>query len=264
MKHATWLLLALGLAACGPETDQRPLLLLDPVARNNGYTLRVGDWSGAPVTPISVTLMDDVVLTGPTGTRHLTPRPGALGAIEGSRAEVRWRSLDEELDPGQLIVRGHDADAVNRLAKMLDARAAPHGEGQWTFEGDAVLEQSAWLEVPAGVTEVEPVERTGPLPLKVPSTFQGAAVAPSPVHLVDEVPAYVGVYLAGPETLVLDASGGYQLMHECELSMGHFYVAGGTLVLVSDEGPRRELSLGADGELSDGFARFAPLLKEAP
>ena len=54
MKHATWLLLV-GLAACGPETDQRPLLLLDAVAGNNGYTLKVGDWSGAPVTPISVT-----------------------------------------------------------------------------------------------------------------------------------------------------------------------------------------------------------------
>jgi hypothetical protein len=257
------LLLAVALAACGPETDQRPMLLLDAVARANGYELRVGDWKGAPVTPISVTPMDDVVLTGPTGTQHLTPRPGALGQIEGHQGALRWRSLGTELDPGQLVVRGHDADAVQHLAKTLDARAVQHGDGEWMLEGDAVLEQSAWLEVPAGVNEVQPVDLAGPAPLQVPkATFQVAgAVAPSSasVQLVDEVPAYVGTYLAEDESLVLDASGGYQMMHECDLSTGHFFVAGATLVLVSDEGPRRELTIGAQGDLGDNFTHFAAL-----
>jgi hypothetical protein len=242
------------------------MLLLDAVARANGFELRVGDWKGAPVTPISVTPMDNVVLTGPTGTQHLTPRPGSLGQIEGPQGALRWRSLGTELDPGQLVVRGNDSEAVQHLAKTLDARAVQHGDGQWTLEGESVLEQSAWLEVPGGVSEVEPVDVAGPVPLQVPkATFQGAgAVAPSStvVQLVDEVPAYVGTYLAEDESLVLDASGGYQMMHECDLSTGHFYVAGGTLVLVSDDGPRRELTIGSEGDLRDNFAHFAVLRLE--
>jgi hypothetical protein len=237
------------------------MLLLDAVARANGYELKVGDWKGAPVTPISVTPMDDVVLTGPTGTQHLTPRPGALGQIEGHQGALRWRSLGTELDPRQLVVRGNDSDAVQHLAKTLDARAVQHGDGEWMLEGEAVLEQSAWLEVPAGVSEVQPVDLSGPVPLQVPkATFQtAAAVAPSSVQLVDEVPAYVGTYLADEESLVLDASGGYQMMRECDLSTGHFYVAGGSLVLVSDEGPRRELTIGTEGDLQDSFTHFAAL-----
>jgi hypothetical protein len=252
MVRASVVVLAMGLSACGPEGQERPLLLLDAQARAAGYRLTVGEWSGAPVTPIAVTPVDDVVLTGPAGTRHLVPKPGAVGQIEGAAGTLTWRDLGKDVDPDRFTVRG-SADAARLLATRLDLKA----EGA-RVEGPDALTLAAWFDAPAEVAELLTEPLTAALPPQ-PSMFHTVPSAPPPsMRLLDEIPSAVGAYTTqAGELLVLDASGGFTQHYRCDVTTGHFFVSGNTVVLVPDNGPRRELTAGPDGALSDNFSRFA-------
>jgi hypothetical protein len=260
VKSVPWLLLLLAVGACGPDSDQHPLLLLDAQARSAGYALTVGDWTGSPVTPIAVSPMDDVVVNGPTGKLHVVPRPGALGVVTRSGAGVTWQVLGKEVDADRFVVRGPE-HAARELATALDAQLNRDGDERWVISGPEVLAQSAWMKTHDELQELVPEALSSPAPLQPPAAQFQVAAAPmmpsSALRLIDDIPSVVGVYQAPNETtLVLDASGGFALQEGCEVELGRFFVTGGTVVLTPDNAARRELTLQENGVLADNFSRF--------
>jgi hypothetical protein len=260
VRSVPWLLLLLAVGACGPDSDQHPLLLLDAQARSAGYELTVGDWTGSPVTPIAVSPTDDVVVSGPTGKLHVVPRPAALGVVTRSSAGLTWQVLGKEVDVDRFVVRGPE-HAAKELATALDAQLNRDGDERWVISGPEVLAQAAWMKTHDDLQELVPEPLSSPVPLQPHTAQFQVSAAPmmpaSAMRLIDDIPSVVGVYQAPNETtLVLDASGGFTLQEGCEVSLGRFFVTGGTVVLNPDVGVRRELALHENGVLADNFSRF--------
>ncbi len=258
--------------ACGPQPGDGALVLLDATSRAAQVRLTLGSWSGAPTTPIAVNAWDDVIVTTQQGDRHLPVERDTVMQLAGANAAVTSHSLPDELDVDALEVDA-DATAAGQLARILGATLTEDSDSHWLLRGTDVLRQSAWLAVPEGVRAVRPHvlapvanARGGGAVVAVPvasAVSTPSSAFPGAVHLIDELPAHVGVYSAGNDVLVLDASGGFTMSRSCNTdSAGHFFVEGNELVLVPEVGDRRALSLDETGQaLSDGLDRFVSVIE---
>jgi hypothetical protein len=240
-------------SACGPPSDSRTLLMLDTDARAAGWSISVGGWKGAPITPIDATERDRVLLSAPGRTRPVEARPGFLAHAVGAAASIDWRELDSEVDSDAFELTGTEA-AVHDVATMLGAEVRSSGERRFVLRAKDALKHVAWLEAPSGVEAVAPVLTFAPTQL---SAAPFATLRAPTVYLANDAPALVGIYRSEGDILSLDASGGFSLdAPGCRHVEGTYQLEGTQVILKPREGARRALFIGASGTLSDGEARF--------
>jgi hypothetical protein len=244
LRNALLLLVPAALG-CGVPPDKTAYLLLDASALQSGTVVRVGHWRGAPVTPISVDVGDELHLDGPRDGQRLEIQPGHLAYVRGAGADVTWLRLGEQVreDAVRLDATG---PAARSLARQLGAEAAPLAAG-YALTGRDLWERLAFFPAPVGLRGLVPElfgEYTGVLPTLAAPAAALPAAATLEVAGADDfqqdaaAPQLVGFYVADGEYLRLDASGGFLLQTTCGSAPvdGTFRLTPGAVILTPRQG----------------------------
>jgi hypothetical protein len=223
------------LAACGYAPEKTGYLLLDAQALQAGVMLKVGQWRGAPVTPVSFDVGDTVHVLGPGGPALVDVQPGELGYVQGAPGDVRRLRLGTEARDDSLTAVGTE-ESARALAHTLDAELAPDG-ADFRVSASGVVERTAYLKPPSGLRELRPqmVGETGSGVVRAVSPTTSAALRATSDG---SAPLRVGFYIAEGRYLRLDASGGFRLQSSCGsiAQEGTYQPKDGSVVLTPTEG----------------------------
>ncbi|WP_437590218.1 hypothetical protein [Sorangium sp. So ce1000] len=270
-------LLSAGCAQPIDAPDATAYVLLDPAARAR-WTVASDGWQGAPVLPVALDVQEPAVLRGPERAKPIALRGGMLAHVRGAEGEVRWLALGDEARDDRLTLDASEAAAA-ALAALVGGEIAARRDGLWTLTAPDLLERGSFLEPPEGVFEVLPyLQRDPGEPAAfVPSAAQDALDALAAVPAAAGGSArgalepgsaeaeLVGLYAAGPRTLLLDASGGFTLEDRCTgevVASGAYSAAGDRVVLRSVGAAPIVLGRHQDRLTQPGWAAFAPLAPE--